>query len=170
MHPTLLPEGRGRASIPWAIIKGLKETGVTLFKLDEGVDTGAILSQYKIPLTNNTNSTELYDLVNNAHVNLMTSVIPRILNESVTLREQNNSDATEWEGRTPKDGEIDLNGSIITAERLVRATTKPYPGAFILIHEHKHIVWKAKIVAEKTHGLCLVFKDGFLECIDWEIV
>ena len=40
IHPTLLPEGRGRAPIPWAILKGLKETGVTLFKLDEGVDTG----------------------------------------------------------------------------------------------------------------------------------
>ena len=39
MHPTLLPEGRGRAAIPWAIIKGLDRTGVTLFKLDEGVDT-----------------------------------------------------------------------------------------------------------------------------------
>ena len=39
MHPTLLPVGRGRAAIPWAIIKGLDKTGVTMFKLDEGVDT-----------------------------------------------------------------------------------------------------------------------------------
>ena len=43
IHPTLLPQGRGRAPIPWAIIKGLRETGVTLFKLDEGVDTGDIV-------------------------------------------------------------------------------------------------------------------------------
>src|SRR5690554_2083 len=43
MHPTLLPCGRGRASIPWAILKGLDTTGVTLFKLDEGVDTGPIV-------------------------------------------------------------------------------------------------------------------------------
>ena len=43
MHPTLLPLGRGRAAIPWAILKGLPQTGVTMFKLDAGVDTGPIL-------------------------------------------------------------------------------------------------------------------------------
>src|SRR6266496_1733341 len=42
IHPTLLPAGRGRAPIPWAILKGLKQTGVTLFKLDAGIDTGPI--------------------------------------------------------------------------------------------------------------------------------
>jgi methionyl-tRNA formyltransferase len=169
MHPTLLPKGRGRASIPWAIIKGLDETGVTLFKLDEGVDTGCILSQYKIPLTESTNSTELYSSVNNAHVSLMTSIIPKILNGSVTLEEQNNADATEWQGRSPKDGEIDLNHSVITAERLVRATTKPYPGAFIIMNDKKYIIWKAKLTNEETEGLCLAFEDGFLECLEWEV-
>ena len=46
MHPTLLPEGRGRASIPWAILKNLDRTGVTMFKMDEGVDSGPILDEY----------------------------------------------------------------------------------------------------------------------------
>jgi methionyl-tRNA formyltransferase len=170
MHPTLLPKGRGRASIPWAIIKGLEETGVTLFKLDEGVDTGPILSQYKIPLTERTTSTELYDSVNNAHVNLMSSIIPEILNGSVKLQEQNNKDATEWGGRSPQDGEIDLKGSVLTAEKLVRATTKPYPGAFIIIDNEKHVIWKARLANEKSEHLCLEFRDGFLECIEWEVL
>jgi len=170
MHPTLLPKGRGRASIPWAIIKGLEETGVTLFKLDEGVDTGPILSQYKIPLTNSTTATELYTSVSNAHVNLITGIIPKMLNESIKLQEQNNSYATEWEGRSPKDGEIDLKGSVLTAERLVRATTKPYPGAFIIINDKKHIVWNARLASERSENLCLEFKDGLLECFEWESV
>ena len=168
MHPTLLPKGRGRASIPWAIVKGLEETGVTLFKLDEGVDTGPILSQYKIPLTGSTTSTELYDSVNNAHIDLMSSIIPKILNGNVKLQNQNDSDATEWGGRSPKDGEIDLKGSIVAAERLVRATAKPYPGAFVMIDDKKHIIWKAKIVNESSGNLCLEFKDGFLDCFNWE--
>ena len=49
-HPTLLPEGRGRAAIPWAIINGLKQTGVTFFIMDQGVDTGDILTQQIIPI------------------------------------------------------------------------------------------------------------------------
>ena len=170
MHPTLLPKGRGRASIPWAIIKGLAETGVTLFRLDEGVDTGPILSQFKIPLTDTTTATELYALVNNAHVNLISDIVPKMLNKSITFKEQDNSSATEWEGRIPADGEVDLKGSVVTAERLVRATTKPYPGAFIMVNGQKHIVWKAKLASEHSENLCLEFKDGLLECIEWELV
>ena len=170
MHPTLLPRGRGRASIPWAIIKGLEETGVTLFKLDEGVDTGPILSQYKIPLTNSTTATELYTSVNTAHVNLITSIISKMLKDGITLQEQNSLHATVWEGRTPKDGEVDLKGSVVTAERLVRATTKPYPGAFIMISDKKYIIWKARIVSVHSKNLCLEFKDGFLECVEWELI
>jgi methionyl-tRNA formyltransferase len=169
MHPTLLPKGRGRASIPWAIIKGLEETGVTLFRLDEGVDTGPILSQYKIPLTDSTTATELYASVNNAHVNLITDIVPKMLNESIKLKEQDNSSATEWESRVPTDGEVDLKGSVVTAERLVRATTKPYPGAFIMINGQKHIVWKARLASEHSENLCLEFKDGLLDCIEWEL-
>lgn len=169
MHPTLLPKGRGRASIPWAIIKGLDETGVTLFKLDEGVDTGAILSQHKIPLNDSTTSTELYQLVSDAHSNLMKSIIPNILSGNVNLQEQDNAAATVWEGRTPKDGEIDLKDSVVNAERLVRATTKPYPGAFVMKEGKKYIIWKAQVVNKYTDGLCLEFKDGFLECLEWEV-
>src|SRR5262249_61101263 len=50
MHPTMLPQGRGRAPIPWAIIKGLKQTGVTLFYADKGADTGDILAQAAVPV------------------------------------------------------------------------------------------------------------------------
>ena len=50
MHPTLLPEGRGRASIPWAILKRLDKTGVSMFRMDTGVDTGDLLGQEIIPL------------------------------------------------------------------------------------------------------------------------
>ena len=45
IHPTLLPIGRGRAPIPWAIIKNLKYTGATLFKIDVGVDSGEVVQQ-----------------------------------------------------------------------------------------------------------------------------
>ena len=75
MHPTLLPIGRGRAAIPWAILKGLDETGVTLFKIDEGIDTGPIASQIRISLNDRISATELYKLVEDAHVLLIKEVI-----------------------------------------------------------------------------------------------
>ena len=63
-HPTLLPIGRGRAAIPWAIIKGLNKTGVTFFKMDEGVDTGNILGQIEIDIDKKETSGTLYEKVN----------------------------------------------------------------------------------------------------------
>lgn len=167
MHPTLLPNGRGRAAIPWAIIKGLDKTGVTLFKLDEGVDTGPVLSQFEIPLSSQITSTQLYQQVDVAHVELMKKVIPKILQDSVKLQIQDESKATTWLGRKPEDGELDLKGSVYDAEKLVRAVTKPYPGAFVQIDAVKYIIWKAQIVNEETKNFCIKFSDGFLECIEW---
>lgn len=170
MHPTLLPVGRGRAAIPWAIIKELDKTGVTLFKLDKGVDTGPILSQFEIPLSNKTTSQDLYQHVDSAHISLMKQAIPLILKDDIKLEVQDETKATIWDGRNPQDGEININGSKNEAEKLIRAVTKPYPGAFIFIDDKKHIVWSAQIVSKRTDGLCIEFSDGLLECLDWEIV
>ena len=71
MHPTLLPKGRGRASIPWAILKGLSKTGVTMFKLDNGVDTGDIIGQGEIDLDSRITASELYEKVDMMHIHLI---------------------------------------------------------------------------------------------------
>jgi methionyl-tRNA formyltransferase len=166
-HPTLLPKGRGRASIPWAIIKKLNKTGVTLFKLDKGIDTGDIIDQVEIPMHNNINATELYETVNKAHIDLINKVIPKLLSNSINFTIQKNQNATYWPGRKPEDGEIDLSGSVHDAELLIRAVTHPYPGAFIFYKSKKLVIWKANIKNTPNQN-CLKFKDGFLELIDFE--
>ena len=166
MHPTLLPEGRGRAAIPWAILKGLDQTGVTMFKLDEGVDTGEIIGQGIIPLSNQTTATELYDQVNAMHIELIRRFWPGIVNDQVMLTKQDESKATEWPGRRPEDGEILPTMRMAEAERLVRAVTHPYPGAFYKLDNGETIrVWKAK--TNLLFGKITV-SDGHLELIDFE--
>lgn len=171
IHPTLLPVGRGRASVPWAIIKNLDKTGVTLFKLDEGVDTGPIIDQIEISLNNKINATQLYSLVDNAHIELIKKVIPTLKDNSVILLEQDNSLASEWPGRNPEEGEINLKGSVYEAEKLVRALTSPYPGAFFIENKNKIIVNSAVVLAveEKTESKCLKFSDGVLRLLDYII-
>lgn len=163
MHPTLLPEGRGRAAIPWAILKGLKETGVTLFKLDEGVDTGPIVAQIRIPLSPATTATDLYAKANEAHVQLMHEAFPHLQAETATLSPQDDSEATFWPGRSPADGELDLKGSVWDAERLVRATTHPYPGAFVRLNGETRLIWRARVSELQPLGPALRFHDGWLE-------
>ena len=151
-HPTLLPEGRGRASIPWAIIKGLDQTGVSFFKMDEGVDTGKILAQQTIPITERETATSLYEKVNDAHVELFLNTLPQLILGNYSLQIQDETRATYWEGRTPLDGEIKPEMSIEEVDRLVRATTHPYPGAFYIDDNgNKVIVWEGNYKADSTN-------------------
>lgn len=163
IHPTLLPEGRGRAAIPWAILKKLNRTGVTLFKLDSGVDTGPILGQVEIELTDSTTAAELYNRVNEEHVALIRMIMPKLAGGSIELKLQDESLATIWPGRTPADGAIDLEGSVYDAERLIRAVSRPYPGAFFHKEGRRCIVWKSHICQEVDgQNEQLKFKDGTL--------
>ncbi|MCG7421124.1 methionyl-tRNA formyltransferase [Macrococcus epidermidis] len=166
MHPTLLPIGRGRASIPWAIIHGLDETGVTMFKLDEGVDTGDIIDQGHIILDDEIDATELYQKVNDLHVELMKRNWNKIINNDLTLTKQEDKKSTYWPGRKPKDGEITKNMSMLDADRLVRATTKPYPGAFFIDNNKKIIIWSAEMSPVKGD---IQLKDGYLKLKEYEV-
>lgn len=170
IHPTLLPEGRGRAAIPWAILKGLERTGVTMFKLDQGVDTGEIIAQELIPLSDKTDAFALYNAVNEKHISIIRDSIMALSNNDIELHIQDESKATYWPGRKPEDGEINLEGSVIEAEKLVRAVTKPYPGAFYFNrHGQKVIVWKARMISHaKAAENVIHFKDGALELLEYE--
>lgn len=172
MHPSLLPVGRGRAAIPWAILKRLNQTGVTLFKLSDGVDTGDVVAQEVIPINSTTDAGLLYQAVDTAHVRLMKRAFPELTAGRLRAVEQDESLATYWPKRAEEDGLIDLAGSVHDAERLVRAVTRPYPGAFFLDDQgRKVIVWKAKL-AEEMIGTDpephITFCDGALALIDWE--
>lgn len=166
MHPTLLPIGRGRAAIPWAILKGLEETGVTMFKLDEGVDTGDIIGQGVISLSRYTTATELYKKVNDMHIILISKYWEDIVKNNIILTKQNATEATEWPGRKPEDGEILNSMTMDEAGTLVRAVTHPYPGAFYKTKDKIYIIWSAK--TNEYNGL-IKLVDGYLTPIEYEV-
>jgi methionyl-tRNA formyltransferase len=173
IHPTLLPEGRGRAPIPWAILKGLKQTGVTLFKLDTGVDTGEILAQEVLPLVADETATTLYARVNEAHQTIIRNIWPDLTADRLTLRNQDETRATIWEGRKPEDGRITTVMPVEYVERLVRATTHPYPGAFFESESGKRIViWGGRIgdpsVDPAGGNYRIKLEDGVYDAIDFD--
>jgi len=159
-HPTLLPVGRGRAAIPWAILKGLDETGVTLFQLDEGVDSGPILAQERIPIAADETATRLYEKVAQAHRALMRRVWPDLRDGTIRPRAQDESLATYWPGRKPEDGRIERSMTVQEVDRLVRATTHPYPGAFIDVGEERIRVWQGATSRRSDSDLPLHVDEG----------
>lgn len=164
MHPTLLPQGRGRAAIPWAIIKGLDRTGVTMFKLDDGVDSGPIIAQRELRIGPREDARVLYSRVEAAHRDLMRDAWADLSAGRVTLTPQDEGQATYWPGRTPEDGRLLPTMSVAEADRIVRAVTTPYPGAFIDGHRGRLRVWEA-VPAGDSSGSALErlrFSDGEL--------
>ena len=171
MHPTLLPEGRGRASIPWAIIKGLPRTGVTMFKLDEGVDSGPVVAQVEIPVDAAETATTLYAKVESAHGALMRQAWKDIVQGVVRLAPQDETRASVWPGRVHDDGRLSLEMSRREADRLIRATTRPYPGAFIDLGGRRLRVWAASATPSRGSVIeSLAFNDGDVDVTDgcWE--
>lgn len=169
IHPTLLPQGRGRAAIPWAIIKGLEYTGVTMFKLSEGVDTGEIVAQLKIPVSPEETACTLYEKVNKAHEELIALVYPTLVKGELKWEKQDETKATYWEERKPEDGLLTEDMTVEYAERMVRAVTHPYPGAYVLRNGEKIVIWKATIARNRpVSGNYQLFKNGYLIFEDFE--
>jgi methionyl-tRNA formyltransferase len=169
-HPTLLPFGRGRAAVPWAIIKELDKTGVNFFKMDEGVDTGEILDQIEIPLSPDEVATTLYEKVNDAHVKLIKQIWPKLKENRLIGTKQDESIATYWEGRTTSDGELFHSMTLKEVDRLVRATTRPYPGAYIIYAAKiKIIIWGGSVLPKES---CIPFQfiDGTYYAYDYEFI
>lgn len=167
MHPTLLPRGRGRASIPWAILKGLEETGVTFFKLDESVDTGPILDQEIVPIAEAETASTLYEKVIGAHRELIRRNWRTLVAESPAFERQDESKATTWPGRSPEDGRIREDMSVDDVERLVRAVAPPYPGALWMDEEGRDIVILEGEPGRDSDGLVLRVSDGAYTATRW---
>lgn len=172
IHPTLLPEGRGRAAIPWAILKALPFTGATLFRVDDGVDSGPIIGQRKIPLEARETATTLYEKVKAAHRALVRDAWDSIIDGTVRWAPQDHSQATYWPGRTPADGRITSSMTVEEADRLVRAVTKPYPGAYVESRDGILRIWRAEpATTVATENLdyaphLIRMTDGFLRVLE----
>ena len=148
MHPTLLPRHRGRAPIPWAILTGLARTGVTLFEIvDATADSGAIVGQAVLDISRDETATTLFARIADAHVELVRSIVPQIIERTAPRVQQDPSRASSWPKRTPADGIIDWETRAPYLYDWVRAQTRPYPGAFTFLGDEKVIVWGARPVA-----------------------
>ncbi len=130
IHDTKLPEGRGRAPIPWTILKGLTETASTMFFLTPGVDDGPIIGQVPVQVDEREDAGTLYAKQLAAHVQLVREHTADLVAGTAESVPQDHGLATVWPRRTPEDGRIDWNQPAVEVDRLIRAVTRPYPGAF----------------------------------------
>lgn len=145
-HPSLLPEDRGPAVIPWTILQGKGRTGATLFWLDEGIDSGDILLQQRIPVAPDETAATLYAKHQQALARMLEAAVPLLLNGTTMRRSQDESRATYCARLDPDDGLIDWHAPADQVWRVIRALVAPYSGAFTYRKDRKIWVWSADYV------------------------
>lgn len=138
IHASKLPKYAGGAPLVWAMINGENSTGVTLFKLDDGVDDGDIIIQKEIPIEYEDTIKEVYEKVTVVSKEILLQAINSI--DSIVPIIQDKTLIEIFPQRSPDDGEIDFSKSSKEIYDFIRAQSTPYPGAFFRTTDNKKIV------------------------------
>lgn len=144
-HPALLPRNRGRHPLIWALANGLEKSGLTMFWLDAGVDSGDIWAQKEFAIGPDDTATTLYEKIKELAVTILEKNIGGLGRGIIKRTPQNQALATNWRKRTKKDGEIDWRMSSERINNLVRALAKPYNGAHCVYQENEVVIHSVSV-------------------------
>jgi len=187
LHGSLLPQYRGAAPINWAIINGEKETGVTTFKLQHEIDTGNILLQEKIPISDDETAGELHDRMKIIGADLLVKTVKGLMDGSIHEVSQQTaigSSGNEKLFHAPKIStetcQLDLKNDVASVYNRVRGLS-PYPGSFTSLNGKMLKIFKAEkemsphnlepgsIKTDQKTYLKFACADGFLDVSDIQL-
>jgi methionyl-tRNA formyltransferase len=144
LHASLLPDYSGGAPLVWAMINGETKTGISLFQMGDGVDSGPIAAQAEESIQNDDTIATLYARIEERGLALLRDALPAMANGTLTLRSQDESKRRTVPQRSPEDGRIDWNQDCAAIDRFIRAQTRPYPGAFSTFNGKPITIWAAQ--------------------------
>ena len=143
-HPANLPQNRGRHPLIWALALGLKKSASTFFFMKEGADDGDILSQKEFFIEYEDDAGSLYEKVTKIALKQIEEFLPQLEDKTFKVIKQDDTKANIWRKRSKQDGQIDFRMSSYAIYNLVRALTKPYPGAHLLYKGEDIKIWKVQ--------------------------
>ena len=184
LHASLLPNLRGAAPIHWAIINGLKETGLTTFFINEKIDCGNIIEQTKVQIDKNQNTGDLYNVLKKIGSKLILSSLDLIQDKTFKSIHQDVSNNDLLAPKLDKiNTKINWNDSSENIHNLIRGLS-PFPAAWTSINENKKIIkiynsknnytntlkdYKPGIILFNDKSILVSTKDGFIEILELQI-
>lgn len=150
VHASLLPKYRGAAPIQYAIIKGEKESGVTIMQMDIGMDTGAMLDKVVVPIAENTTMGELHDALREQGATLLLQVIDKIAAGTAVAEPQDNEQATYATLLDRSMEHIDWSKTAQEVHNLIRGFN-PTPSTFTKLPNGKSLkIWGSKMTDKNS--------------------
>ncbi len=154
LHGGPLPAYRGGSPLNWQLINGEAEIGISVIRVDAGIDTGDVLAEMRIPATPRETIATLQEKTNAAFPRLTLDVVDDLERGKNKGRVQDPAQAKYWHQRNRSDGR--LHWSQLTAseaDRMIRALTRPYPGAFCYLGNQQVSIFAAHIPDEDIRGV-----------------
>ena len=147
-HPAKLPQNRGRHPIIWALVLGLSSTASTFFRMDLSADSGPIISQVDISISNSDNAASLYEKILHEMKRQIPDFTHQLNQKKAIFVEQDHNASNTWRKRSRTDGLIDWRMQAEDIYNLVRALSRPYPGAEFQNSGSYTLVWES-VVSDK---------------------
>ena len=145
VHASLLPRWRGAAPIQAALLNGDEQTGITIMKMDAGMDTGDILAQSAIPIAPDDDASTLSQKLSQLGAETLIATLPPYLQGEITPQAQDHAQATYAPKIEKTDGELNFQLPALVLERQVRAYN-PWPTAYTF--------WKGELLKViKAHSI-----------------
>jgi methionyl-tRNA formyltransferase len=149
LHPSLLPTNRGTTPIETAILDGVSETGVSIMKLDQGMDSGPIYIQKRLKIAQNESKQSLADRLGLLGSDLIIQILPKILNHTLVPENQTKENLSISKSIKKLDGIIDWSLDANIIERQIRAYLN-WPRSSTMIFNKKVIITQASVVSIKS--------------------
>lgn len=148
IHPSLLPKLRGPSPIRYAILRGYRETGVSLMKIDQEIDHGPVIAQQKIVISPRETYLDLRKKAEKTALELVKKSLADCLGGKLKPKAQDHSQATFTPLIKKEDGEIDWDQDLEMIERKIRAFN-PWPGTFTFLDGQIFKIYSGEIKGDK---------------------
>lgn len=150
LHASLLPKYRGAAPLNWAIIKGERQSGITIFKMNEYMDKGEIILQKKTDISASDSAVSLAEKLSSLGAEALLEAVDLIAQGNVSFRAQDETHASFAPKLKKEDGLIDWRSSASEICNRIRGL-EPWPGAFTYLKNSLLKIWEGR-VAESEEG------------------
>ena len=181
IHASLLPKLRGVSPLNWAMINGFEETGVSVFNITKGMDEGDLHAQKSFSIDSRDTIANLVFKCEETSVEIILDVLKNVDSGQHKVKKQVGK-PSYCAPRIPSDSLVNWNMPTKDIDLLIRASTRPYPGAYTFLEGRKIIIWSAAINANvEIYGVpgqiintplnknpVILCNDGYLEILDAE--
>jgi methionyl-tRNA formyltransferase len=184
VHGSLLPQYRGAAPINWAVINGDEQTGVTTFKLKHEIDTGDILLQASMPITENETAGEVHDKMKELGAEILVKTIKEIATNSLQEKPQQIFSTSTDLRHAPKifteNCKIDFTKTVNEVHNLIRGIS-PFPGAFTHVNGKllkiylskkeitNHTQQAGSLISDETTFIKFACSNGYIHVLELQL-